>query len=93
MMQATVKMKFMCRFSKFGSVTKVEIKSKRDIDGEVSSDQIDIRLQSNPCAGDRDFCLHRPGQWRSWARGLHCWPQQYQMEGQSGKSKKSLNSG
>ena len=40
MMQATVKMKFMCRFSKFGSVTKVEIKSKRDIDGEVSSDQI-----------------------------------------------------
>ena len=40
MMQATVEMEFICRFSKFGSVTKVEIKSKRDIDGEVSSDQI-----------------------------------------------------
>ena len=40
MMQATVVMKFTCRFSKFGSVTKVEIKSKRDIDGEVSPDQL-----------------------------------------------------
>ena len=40
MMQATVEMEFTCRFSKFGSVTKVEIKSKRDIDGEVSPDQL-----------------------------------------------------
>ena len=93
MMQATVEMEFTCRFSKFGSVTKVEIKSKRDIDGEVSPDQLRNSSSVKPCAGDRDFCLHRLGQWGSWARGLHCWPQQYQMEGQSGESQISLKSG
>ena len=31
-----VSSRFLCRFSKFGDVAKVEIKSKRDIDGEVS---------------------------------------------------------
>ena len=86
MMHATVKIKFTCRFSKFGSVTKVEIKSKRDIDGEVSPDQLRNSSSVKPCAGDRDFCFHRLGQWGSWACGLHCWPQQYQMEGQSGES-------
>ena len=30
-------LKFISRFSKFGSVSKVEIKSKRDIDGEVGN--------------------------------------------------------